>query len=288
VIAENTLLRQKLIILNFQNKKHAFDVYHQGETWQAAQVRFEENRRAMIGRPMEHQYLLSHRLRCSKCGYGVRGQIIRIKFHYYMCVGKRQIKARCDMPSFRGELLDTAIWEWIKSIMQNPDHLAAGLRANQREAERENSSFRARVDIIDNQISQTQTQLTRLVDLYVSGEFSKDLLLERKTRLEDTLTELERTKAEMNTHLKAAILSDSQIAEIEAFCAEVRAGLDNATFEDKRRYFDLLDVRGKLAFENNEKVVYLSCKLGKQRVVQMPTSHSSSTGGTAMPRGVCR
>jgi len=36
--------------------------------------------------------------------------------------------------------------------MQNPQHLAAGLRANQREAERENSAFRERVNIIEKQV----------------------------------------------------------------------------------------------------------------------------------------
>ncbi len=49
-----------------------------------------------------------------------------------------------------------------------------------------------------------------------------------------------------------------------------------ATFEDKRHYLDLLDVRGILALENGEKVVYITCKLGKQRLVQMPTSPSQS------------
>jgi site-specific DNA recombinase len=233
---------------------------------------------------MEHTYLLSHRLRCAKCGYGYRGQVIRGKFLYYICNGTRQIKSRCNMPHIRGEQLEDQIWQWIKSVMQDPVHLAAGLRASQQEAERENSAVRERVSIIESQIAETQSQLNRLLDLFVSGEFSKEMLLERKTRLEDTLVELERTKAELNTHLLTAVLSDDQIAELEAFCAEVRTGLDNATFEDKRRYFDLLDVRGKLTIENNEKVAYLSCKPGKQRVVQMPTLHSSSTGATAMPR----
>jgi site-specific DNA recombinase len=258
------------------------------ETWQAAQARFEENKRALIGRPMEHTYLLSHRLRCAKCGYGFRGQIIRGKFLYYICNGTRQIKSRCNMPHIRGEQLEDQIWQWIKSVMQDPVHLAAGLRASQQEAERENAAVRERVSIIESQIAETQSQLNRLLDLFVSGEFSKEMLLERKTRLEDTLIELERTKAELNTHLLTAVLSDDQIAELEAFCAEVRTGLDNATFEDKRRYFDLLDVRGKLTIENNEKVAYLSCKLGKQRVVQMPTLHLSNTGAIAMPRSAFR
>ena len=147
--------------------------------------------------------------------------------------------------------------------------------------EREIEQAKSRAANLFNDLKANE-RLLRLLDLFVSGEFSKEMLLERKTRLEDTLVELERTKAELNTHLQTAVLSDDQIAELEAFCAEVRTGLDNATFEDKRRYFDLLDVRGKLAVENNEKVAYLSCKIGKQRVVQMPISHLSNTGATAM------
>ncbi len=61
------------------------------------------------------------------------------------------------------------------------------------------------------------------------------------------MVELERAKAELNTHLQSAVLNDDQIAELDTFCAGVRKGLDNATFEDKRRYFDLLDLCGKQA-----------------------------------------
>ncbi len=39
-----------------------------------------------------------------------------------------------------------------------------------------------------------------------------------------------------------------------------------------RRYFELLDVRGKIAIENGEKVVHASCKLGRQRLSVVETS----------------
>ncbi len=55
-------------------------------------------------------------------------------------------------------------------------------------------------------------------------------------------------------------LSDEHIAEVESFGADVRDGLDNTTFEDQRRYFELLDMRGRLARENGEKVIYAKCR----------------------------
>jgi hypothetical protein len=69
-------------------------------------------------------------------------------------------------------------------------------------------------------------------------------------------------------------LPDENIEVIESFCSKVRNGLDNATFEDKRRYMDLLDLRCTLALEDQEKVAYLICKLGAQRRSLVQTSPS--------------
>jgi hypothetical protein len=75
---------------------------------------------------------------------------------------------------------------------------------------------------------------------------------------------LRREQAEISAHLQTKVLSDEQIADIEAFCAQIRHGLEVATFEQKRQVIDLLDVRGTLAIENEEKVVYVRCLLGQQ------------------------
>ena len=44
---------------------------------------------------------------------------------------------------------------------------------------------------------------------------------------------------------------------IEAFCAKIRNGVDQADFNTRRQIIEQLDVRGKIAFENGEKVIYL-------------------------------
>ena len=54
-------------------------------------------------------------------------------------------------------------------------------------------------------------------------------------------------------------MTDDQLVMIEAFCAKIRTGLDQADYYARRHSFDLPDVRGKIAFKNNEKVVYIKC-----------------------------
>ncbi len=94
--------------------------------------------------------------------------------------------------------------------------------------------------------------------------------------------------------MRAASLETSDRKAIEQFCSEVREGLDNATFEDKLRYFDLLNLRAKLAIEKNketgldEQVAYVTCKLGKRRLSVVATSPLSSIGAITIPACECR
>lgn len=85
--------------------------------------------------------------------------------------------------------------------------------------------------------------------------------------------------ADLSLHLQSNVLTDDQIADIESFCSEISEGLENASFEQRWHVVDLLDVRGKLAIENEEKVIYVKCIIGQQLLSVALTSHSSNTGG---------
>lgn len=68
------------------------------------------------------------------------------------------------------------------------------------------------------------------------------------------------------------IPTDEDIAAFVTHCKEFGERLDNATIEDKSKYFDWLDVRGKLAIEIDEKVVYAKCRIGERRLSLVQTS----------------
>ena len=78
---------------------------------------------------------------------------------------------------------------------------------------------------------------------------------------------------------------------VDAFCAKIRNGLDQADFNTKRQIIELLDVRGKIAFENGEKVIYLKCLIDTQEQQQrlpMQILPLLNTGATAMIVCACR
>jgi len=65
--------------------------------------------------------------------------------------------------------------------------------------------------------------------------------------------------------------TDEEIATLESFYATTQGKLPAITFDDKRQILDLLDVRGKLAVENGEKVVYVKCLIAQQRLLVVAT-----------------
>jgi hypothetical protein len=95
------------------------------------------------------------------------------------------------------------------------------------------------------------------------------------------LSNLSKEQNDLAGHIRKVTMTDDQLTYIEAFCAKIRHGLDQADFNTKRQIIELLDIRGKIAFENNEKVLYLKCLISQQQVSRVLISHWSNTGAIA-------
>jgi hypothetical protein len=74
--------------------------------------------------------------------------------------------------------------------------------------------------------------------------------------------------------------------KLEGFCADINQRPENLSNQGKRQITDILDVRGKLAIENDEKVIYIKCILLREGQQQSPalTLPLSSIGGIASQR----
>ena len=254
------------------------------KTFARAQKRREELAKLHGGHAF-NQYLMKSRLTCIKCGYAMRGQKVRGKHQYYICNGRRQVVCLCDMPSVRGDWVDALVWEWAKMIIESPGHLKQGLDNVQQELLEQNQALLERLSILEDQMSKYQSQLDRLLDLYLDGSFPKEVLTERKAHLEEVLFNLGKEHNDLMVHIRHVTITDDQLSFIEAFCATIRVGLEQADFNAKRQIIELLDIRGAIAFENGEKVLYLRCLLDTQEQPQrlpMQISPSSNTGGIAI------
>ena len=256
------------------------------ETFKRASARVELNAQ-QADRSVKHHYLLGRRLKCVKCNYTYKGRT-RKKNYYYYCGGTEQRPVKiCNAPPFKGKIVDRVVWEWLVSLIKNPVALLNGLQDTQQESAQENQILIDRLEIIEKKIEDQDKQLSKLLDLYLAGDFPRDLLTERKTRLEGNLASLRKEHQELQDMIENVTLSESQMEEIQEFCDSIRDRVDTASFEEKRQLLELFDVRGKLAVENGEKVVHVKCLIRPRPVSLALTSLSSNTGAIAMMPYAC-
>jgi hypothetical protein len=149
----------------------------------------------------------------------------------------------------------------VRSLLTDPEALEHGLQEVNQEREKENGPVRERLCVVDDLIDDNRAQLDRLLDLYLSGEFPKEVLTDRRTRLEKTVLALEKERAGLVAHLEAHSLSVEQIKTIREFAAKVGKNLEamDGDFEAMRWLIEVLDVQITLTVEDGERVVYARC-----------------------------
>ena len=252
--------------------------------WEDAQARVERNK-STAKRNTKRNYLMRGRGKRGVCGrvIGVHAKRKGEKeWLYYRCNSETNSTPKdkpCGAPNFRADHVDAAIWEWVKSFLDDPEKLARGLSDYQAKCDQENAPLRQRLQIVEDLLAENQTHLDRLLDLYLSGTFSKEMLTERKARLESTIHALERERSSLVTHLETQMLTDEQIQCLQDFATGVARGLKKAKdrFEARRRVIELMDVEMTLLAEGKERIVYARCMLGAKEL-SIPSSRTRSRG----------
>jgi site-specific DNA recombinase len=239
------------------------------ELWELAQAQLVENKRNGP-RNLKYEYLLAKRVTCGSCGLKMQGQTITTRgntYAYYRCPAarwRRDCARTCNTLLFRVDQTDAGIWDWIKGLLTDPETFARGLRKYQAQRDKENEPIRARLGVVDDILAENRRQLERLLDVYLAGDFPRELLTDRKNRLETTIRSLERERSGLVDHLEAGNLTEGQIQTLRDFVAKVGAGIDvaEADFQTRRGVIEALNVQAVLTVEDGEKVVRARCRAG--------------------------
>ena len=188
---------------------------------------------------------------------------------YYHCLtadpGARA-PVPCDMREhFRGDFVEEALWGWVTGFLLSPETLDQGFAAYRAELEINAVPIRARLAVLDDLLADNRAQMGRLLDLYLTGDFPKEVLTDRKTRLEATITALERERVNLAASLENETLSEERIATIAEFTTQAAAGLKlvGNEVQERRALLRALAVSGVLTVENGERVLYVRCALGQ-------------------------
>ena len=99
--------------------------------------------------------------------------------------------------------------------------------------------------------------------MYLNEEFSKDLLIASKSRLETSIEALENERDNLLEFFNSIILQPQQVKQITDFAQKVMLGIETATDEfcAERKIIELLEVKVFCYRDGGDKRVRMSCIL---------------------------
>jgi hypothetical protein len=110
--------------------------------------------------------------------------------------------------------------------------------------------------------------LQRILDLYLEGDFSKDLLIEKKARLEHTIQSLQLERENLKEIANTRTITPEQVQSIQDFSRKIIEELDimSCDFQAKKKIIDLLNVEVIcMTNTDGEKLIKTKCILGENQ-----------------------
>ena len=213
------------------------------DLFEAVQEQLQENKRHARGRRRGAKYLLQGLLICEKCGYAYYGKAVSPSarrgkprdYAYYRCLGTDAYRFGgervCSNKQVRTDLLDLAVWEEVKKLLEHPGRLAEEYRRRLRP---HSNARRDDLTMVGAQLGKLRKGLARLIDGYAEGLIEKGEFEPRIARLRDRITKLQEQVRQLGDEESLEAELRLIIGRLEEFCEKVKGGLDEADWSSRR------------------------------------------------------
>jgi len=197
------------------------------ETFALVQERLDGKKN---GQAIKHDFLFRRLIRCGGCGLRLIGERQKKKYVYYRCHTKG-----CATRTIRQELAEAAFRSQLTSFSFEEDDLAylRTLIASYygHSAERRETNIRA----VDLQMQRLDARLSRLTDVYLDGEFDKQLFADKKLSI---LMERRRLEEERASIEAGQPISGQKMNAILELLEHVPVSHEKGNVRDRRQFFE--------------------------------------------------
>jgi hypothetical protein len=193
------------------------------DTWKMVQERKAENKKRRRKEPIRG-YLLAGRVTCHHCQAPAHSKAVGRKYLYYICSvtrSKARVGVTCKAPNLPVDRADAAVWEWIKSLILDPDRLEKGLKEYQESKAAEAQPLREELARLEKLAQKKAQALARAKELYYDGIHTKEEYAADKRQIEADLADLEMQSAKAREKLDTIALSPERIRDILEFAEKV-------------------------------------------------------------------
>ncbi len=204
--------------------------------FEAVQLRLTENRRRKRDSWRGPRWLLQGLTVCRRCGYAYYGKAAprskndpaKGEYRHYRCIGTDGHRfggaAVCANRPVRGDLLERAVWDRVRAVVEAPGRVADEYR--RRLSGAPNAAEPDEVAQLERQIAALRRGIGRLIDSYAAGVIDRPEFEPRIAGLKARVARLQEQRQAATEAAAAERELTLVIGQLEDFAARVRQGLD--------------------------------------------------------------
>ena len=198
-------------------------------------------------RSTTHPYLLRGLVSCGICQLSCVGRTrcaTETRYRYYFCRGKLAAvtsgrAARCQARFIPAAQLDELVWADLYAVLQQPELVAGALERAERGAWVPDE-LRRRQATLQGVRARVARQRARLLEAYVAEVIDLGTLERHDRALREREEELLARERELVARVDRLAEVSGIARSVAAICERLRAGLERATFEQRRQLVELL------------------------------------------------
>lgn len=214
--------------------------------WEAAQLIAKRAKRS-VSQSTKERSLMHGRITCARCNGTFAPERSRLNTYAYKCPGVRAVhshdgQTRTCYGGFSMAEIDRLIWTTVADMLKNPQTIIANLREAQAEKEAKIAPDREYLERCQDERTKMIARRENATLLYIDGRHDKAWLDSQIDEFDRHIADLDAKIKKLTEALAEAEIDATAVTTIEQFCEEIRQGIDNATFEQKREVIRILDI----------------------------------------------
>ena len=226
------------------------------QQFEQIQAKMSHNQQFASRNNSAHQYLLRALVSCGVCQLSCNCRTLHPGYDYYVCQGKMNVvyshlHERCDARYIPVHQLDELVWGDLCQLLVHPEIIATALQRAQGGCWLPQELQARRENLRRGQVA-LQTQMDRLTEAYLNQIIPLPEYQRRRADLDHKFQGMQDLEKQLVHQVDRRNELSGLTASIEDFCRRIQNGLENASFEQKRKLVELLIDRVIVQNENVE------------------------------------
>jgi site-specific DNA recombinase len=208
-------------------------------------------------RVVHSEYILSGLIRCKTCSAAMIGHAVKSgKFFYYMCGNSRKRgRGLCTTPLLPKDRIERFVVDRLKRFILTEENLEDLVKMINADLARKCEGENERLEIINTQLVETESRLSKLYDALETGEFKGGELAPRIKALFEKKEELQQAKNEAEQALKYHTVELANKAVVNEYVKDLRSLLEGSSIMSQKAFLRSFVERIEVD-DANAKVIY--------------------------------